>query len=93
MFAAVTHGCFKLLPQELTASRPELVMSVTLRGQSDDSWKEEDLVKIPVLWMLNKIRRSPRFVMWGKASAKAATAGFAAVPGSSGSVTCDTEFM
>lgn len=36
-----------------TALHPKLIMSVILRGQSDDSRKEEDLVKTPALWTVN----------------------------------------
>jgi len=37
--------------------------------------KEEDLVKTSVFWMLNKIPRSLRSVIWGQTSVKA-TAGW-----------------
>lgn len=51
---------------------------------------KEDLVKILVFWVLNKISRSLRFVILGNAFVKA---GIASAPGSSGSVTCDTKLI
>jgi len=40
--------------RSLGALHPKLVMSVILRGHRDDSRKEEDLVKTPACWVLNK---------------------------------------